>query len=83
MKSPELLEPFYQLILIFASKNPRPLLDLVDNLLVDLFRSLNTIIKSGTGLINDKTLIIWTNHESNSTINYEDPSKIIFDAGES
>merc|ERR1712131_65429 len=46
VKSPELLEPFYQLILIFASKNPRPLLDLVDNLLVDLFRSLNTIIKS-------------------------------------
>ena len=57
VKSPELLEPFYQLILIFASKNPRPLLDLVDNLLVDLFRSLNTIIKSGMGFI------IWTKYE--------------------
>ena len=57
MKSPELLEPFYQLILIFASKNPRPLLDLVDNLLVDLFRSLNTIIKSGTDLITRKTWV--------------------------
>ena len=54
VKSPELLEPFYQLILIFASKNPRPLLDLVDNLLVDLFRSLNTIIKSGMSLITCK-----------------------------
>lgn len=57
VKSPELLEPFYQLILIFASKNPRPLLDLVDNLLVDLFRSLNTIIKSGTDLITGKTWV--------------------------
>ena len=68
VKSPELLEPFYQLILIFASKNPRPLLDLVDNLLVDLFRSLNTIIKSGTSLITcQKT--------QNLKHFYRDPSK--------
>ena len=35
-----------KLLYIFASKNPRPLHALVDSLLIDLFRCLNTIIVS-------------------------------------
>ena len=45
LKNPDLIEALYQLLSIFAAKNPRPLLSLLDSLLTDLFRCLNTIIK--------------------------------------
>ena len=40
-----MIEALYQLLSIFAAKNPRPLLTLLDPVLTDLFRCLNTIIK--------------------------------------
>ena len=38
-----MIEPFYQLLSIFSVRNPRPMLDLLESLLSDLFRILSPV----------------------------------------